>query len=283
MYLYFIVFLQCGCIAIFLLVSCISLASPKKTSSRQRKSYRRSVLHRAVLAVPSLPPPENGSLRQAAQACVQRLQAAPAWLVSTQSANKRPLPDSPSAPSPPNLPPLAQRIRSDIHVGDSEVESPEKEILRSSPESSPPPISPCVRGFPSPAPLVFTPSKVQCWNCDGDMTHDHQCGLLAPVSLEPESEEHNLPLCHYCCHLGSGDNPVHYYQQCLCSEKTCNCRCYCTEEQLLHRKQFFPDGFSGPMVPVDPLDRQDAKSIAEKRICQWPIWPCKSEDCVRPP
>ena len=26
---------------------------------------------------------------------------------------------------------------------------------------------------------------------------------------------------HYCCHLGSGDNPVHYYQQCLCSEKTC--------------------------------------------------------------
>ena len=131
--------------------------------------------------------------------------------------------------------------------------------------------------------LVFTPSKVQCWNCDGDMTHDHQCGLLAPVSLEPESEEHNLPLCHYCCHLGSGDNPVHYYQQCLCSEKTCNCRCYCTEEQLLHRKQFFPDGFSGPMVPVDPLDRQDAKSIAEKRICQWPIWPCKSEDCVRPP
>ena len=105
-------------------------------------------------------------------------------------------------------------------------------------------------------PMVFTPSKVQCWNCDGDMTHDHQCGLLAPVSLEPESEEHNLPLCHYCCHLGSGDNPVHYYQQCLCSEKTCNCRCYCTEEQLLHRKQFFPDGFSGPMVPVDPSSQR---------------------------
>ena len=50
------------------------LASPKKVSSRQRKSYRRSVLHRAALAAPSLPPPKDGSLRQAAQACVQRLQ-----------------------------------------------------------------------------------------------------------------------------------------------------------------------------------------------------------------
>ena len=130
-------------------------------------------------------------------------------------------------------------------------------------------------------------SNVQCWNCDGDMTLNHQCGVLPSVSPEPESvvEEHipPLPLCHYCCHLGSGDNPVHYYQQCLCGEKACTCQCYCTEEQLLHRKQFFPDGFSGPMVPVDPLDRQNAKSIAEKRIGQWPIWPCESEDCARPP
>ena len=46
-----------------------------KVSSRRRKSYRRSVLHRATLATPTLPPPKNGSLRQAAQACVQRLQA----------------------------------------------------------------------------------------------------------------------------------------------------------------------------------------------------------------
>ena len=50
------------------------------------------------------------------------------------------------------------------------------------------------------------------------------------------------------------------------SEKTWTCQCYCTEELLLHWKQFFPDGFSGPMVPVDPLGLQDAKSIAEKRI-----------------
>ena len=52
-----------------------SKASKRKVSPRQRKSYQRSVLHRAALAAPSLPPPKNGSLRQAAQACVQSLQA----------------------------------------------------------------------------------------------------------------------------------------------------------------------------------------------------------------
>ena len=41
------------------------LASQKNVSSKQRKSFRRSVLHRAALAAPSLPPPKNGSLRQA--------------------------------------------------------------------------------------------------------------------------------------------------------------------------------------------------------------------------
>ena len=152
------------------------MASPKKVSSRQRKSYRRSVLHRAALAAPSLPPPKDGSLRQAAQACVQRLQAVSASSVSIQSVRKRPLPDSPSAPFPS---PLAQRIRSDIQVGDSEVDSPEKEVLRSSssPENSLPPISPCVKGFPSPTPLAFTPGSPRissCMNCEAEMTPDHQ-------------------------------------------------------------------------------------------------------------
>ena len=171
-----------------------------KVSSRQRKSYRRSVLHKAALTAPSLPPPKNGTLRQAALASVQRLQAVAALAVITQSAKKRPLPDSPSAPSPSNLAPLAQRIRKDIKVGESEVESPEKEILRSPPcpENPPSPISPCVRGFPSAAPLVFTPCKIQevaenpasnvklppsaaegsvikCLNCDGLMGALHQC------------------------------------------------------------------------------------------------------------
>ena len=89
-------------------------ASQKKFSSRQGKGYRRSVLHRAALAAPSLPPPKNGSLRQAALACAQRLHADTAFPVSIQSVIKRPLPASPSAPSPSSLPPLAERIRRDI-------------------------------------------------------------------------------------------------------------------------------------------------------------------------
>ena len=84
----------------------------KKASSKQRKSYQRSVLHRAALAASSLPPPKIGSLRQAALACVQRQQAVSASPV----AKKRPLPDSPSALSPSNLPPLSQRIRKDIQI-----------------------------------------------------------------------------------------------------------------------------------------------------------------------
>ena len=64
--------------------------TPKVASRRQRKNYQRSVLHRAALAATSstLPPPKNGSLRQAASACVQRLQAGPALHVNTQTAKK---------------------------------------------------------------------------------------------------------------------------------------------------------------------------------------------------
>jgi len=65
---------------------------PKKISSKVRKSYQRSVLHRAALAAHSLPAPKNGTLRQAAQACVQRLQAVSATPVNPQSAKKRPPP-----------------------------------------------------------------------------------------------------------------------------------------------------------------------------------------------
>ena len=136
---------------------------PKVASKRQRKNYRRSVLHRAALAAASttLPPPKTGSLRQAASACVQRLQADPALQVDTQTVKKRPL-DSTTSPS--NISPLAQRLRSDFKIGDSEIESPEKELLRSqpSPEKPPSPISPSsAKGFPPPAPLAFTPAKLK--------------------------------------------------------------------------------------------------------------------------
>ena len=45
----------------------------KLASSKQRKNYWRSVLHKAASVAPSLPPPNNGSLRQVAQAVVKRL------------------------------------------------------------------------------------------------------------------------------------------------------------------------------------------------------------------
>ena len=167
------------------------LAFQKNVSSKQRKSFRRSVLHRAALAAPSLPPPKNGSLRQAAQACVQRLQAASASPVNPHSAKKRPLSDSQSTLSPSNLLPLAQRIRTDMQIGESENESPEKLRSTPCPEASPTPISPCAKGSPSPAPLVFTPVQPQrskCVNCDAEMTPDHQCECEEVVSCIPLAE-----------------------------------------------------------------------------------------------
>ena len=120
------------------------------------------MLHRASLAVPTLSPPKNGSLRQAALASVQRLQADSASPVNTQSTRKRSYSesDSPNAHSPSNFPPLAQRIRSDLQIGE---ESPEREQLRTQPTplKFPSPSSPLVLGFPPPAPLLFTPPKIQ--------------------------------------------------------------------------------------------------------------------------
>ena len=208
------------------------LASQKNVSSKQRKSFRRSVLHRAALAAPSLPPPKNGSLRQAAQACVQRLQAAAASPVDPHSAKKRPLSDSPTALSPSSLLPLAQRIRSDIQIGESDVESPEKEILRSSPihQNSPFPISPCAKGLPSPAHLVFTPvppEKSSCWTCEAELTPDHQCETKAPCpNCEKEMELH-----HQCDEVPLASSPVMTGSVCdkaktesVCGQsKTLNC------------------------------------------------------------
>ena len=161
--------------------------SPKVASRKQRKNYRRSVLHRAALdaASSTLPPPVNGSLRQAASACAQRLQADPE--PALQAAKKRPLLDFTTSPS--NLPPLSQRIRKDIQIGEREVESPEKEVLRSPPflVNSPAPCPPCSspKGIPSPAPLVFTPvpASLNCLNCESVMTPNHQCEELISSSL----------------------------------------------------------------------------------------------------
>ena len=184
-------------------------ACQKKPSPKKRKSYRRSVLHRAALAAPSLPPPKNGSLRQAALAMVKRLQADSVSPVTTPSTRKRSYSESnsPNAHSPSNFHPLAQRIRSDLQIGE---DSPEKEQLRMqlTPLKSPFP-SP-TRGFPSPAPLAFTPPKIQekcetpvtpsvenvqtqeevsCLNCDAQMTPDHQCESVNTETSESDKPE----------------------------------------------------------------------------------------------
>ena len=126
------------------------------------------MLHRAATAALSLPTPSEGTLRYLATDAVAaalaslpvgRRQTVAALSEVSQSAKKRPFPTSPSVPSPSNLPPLAQRIRKDIQVGESEVESPEKEVLRGPTflENSPPPLSPGAKGLPSPVSLVCTP------------------------------------------------------------------------------------------------------------------------------
>ena len=147
------------------------------------------MLHRAALAAPSLPPPKNGSLRQAALTSVQRLQTVAALPVINQSTKKRPLPDSPNGPSPLNLPPLAQRIRKDIQLGESEVESPEKEVLRSPPfpENSPAPLSPCSKSIPSPTHLVFTPVPQEDVE-DVENESEHVENERVPEDVETESD-----------------------------------------------------------------------------------------------
>ena len=192
------------------------------------------------------------------------------------------MPASPSVPSPSNLPPLAQRIRKDIEVEESEVESPEKEVLRSLTflENSPSPLSPRTKGIPSPAPLVFTPVKSSCLNCDAEMAPDHQCGDTGNVAVPAYLG--SLPLCHYCCHLGSGDYPVHYFMQCMCDDDDCSCKCYCSGPQLEHKKRVFPARFLN-VEPMDPCEVPKAKVIADERteMIRGYCPTCNSPSCVK--
>ena len=117
-----------------------------------------------------------------------------------------------------------------------------------------------------------------CWNFDGHLTPDHQCQCDGPHGPTPgatsqspattESEDcskaNPLPLCHYCCHLGSGDHPVHYYMQCMCDNIACTCKCYCSGAQLEHKRQVFPARFLKG-EPMDLADVPKAKMIADER------------------
>ena len=196
------------------------------------------------------------------------------------------MPASPSVPSPSNLPPLAQRIRKDIAVGESEVESPEKEALRSLTflENSPSPLSPRMKGIPPPAPLVFTPEppeklSLNCSNCDARMTPHHQCEALDTDTTvtENEAEVQHLPLCHYCCHRGSDEHPVHFFVVCICSDDECTCFCYCDEEQFLLKQQLFPSGLgSKRAVGLEGRAQARATALASPWIDSKP---CEAADC----
>lgn len=149
-------------------------------------------------------------------------------------------------------------------------------------DSPPEHISVAVTVFPHvpPCPAEVAVVSSPCPSSSPDLQ-----GALPAKSKVGRSEVQSspLPLCHYCCHLGSGANPVHYSLQCLCPGKVCTCQYSCLVEQLEHRKSFSPEVFRGAsMLPVSPMDQLRAKALAEKRIGQWPIWPCTSEHCVKP-
>ena len=113
--------------------------------------------------------------------------------------------------------------------------------------------------------------KVTCWNCNGVMSQAHQC------EEKVEEDSSCLPLCHYCCHRGSGEYPVHYFMQCLCDDRKCSCICYCTEAQIEHKQLHFPGGFGG-RKPVAPGDRLRARTAAEARANSKP---CTDISCVK--
>ena len=113
----------------------------------------------------------------------------------------------------------------------------------------------------------------------------------APPSTTPEEGAVNqveetpppLPLCLYCCHRGSGKNPVHYYLQCVCGDRACTCWCYCTEAQIEHKKLVYPGGFGCPGYPVKtvkPMDRPKAKALAEARTFKLSNRACENPSCL---
>ena len=133
------------------------------------------------------------------------------------------------------------------------------------------------------------PEWVVCWNCGGKMSNGHQCDAQVDTStseaVKPdkvvEEQPPPLPLCHYCCHRGSGSDPVHYFMQCVCDDWPCSCWCYCTSDQLEHKKLVFPGGFGLPgyaVKTVNAEDRPKARALAEARTGK--ARPCDNPSCM---
>ena len=107
------------------------------------------------------------------------------------------------------------------------------------------------------------PAAVKCCNCDGLMSPDHQCKSISPASEVKlgVKQPAPLPLCLYCCHEGSGDQPVHYFQRCLCDEIKCVCQCYCTESQVKVKRKHFPHR-DCEVTPLSAEERAAAHAFA---------------------
>ena len=119
-----------------------------------------------------------------------------------------------------------------------------------------------------------------CLNCEAEMAPDHQCDDTDSVAVPAYLG--SLPLCHYCCHLGSGDYPVHYFMQCMCDDRDCSCKCYCSGPQLEHKKRVFPARFLN-VEPMDPCEVPKAKVIADERteMIRGYCPTCNSPSCVK--
>ena len=133
------------------------------------------------------------------------------------------------------------------------------------------------------------PAGESCWNCGSEMSIGHQCDaqvdISKPEAAKPdkvvEEQPPPLPLCHYCCHRGSGKDPVHYFLQCVCADWPCTCWCYCTSAQLEHKKLVFPAGFGLPgykVKTVNAEDRPKARALAEARTGK--ARPCDNPSCM---
>ena len=123
--------------------------------------------------------------------------------------------------------------------------------------------------------------RQSCRNCHGTMSADHQCAGSTSQASVVEEQPPPLPLCHYCCHRGSGKDPVHYFLQCVCADWPCTCWCYCTSAQLEHKKLVFPAGFGLPgykVKTVNAEDRPKARALAEARTGK--ARPCDNPSCM---
>ena len=127
--------------------------------------------------------------------------------------------------------------------------------------------------------------KAAAENCTAENAEGASTSRIPSLSSRSADEELVLPLCHYCCHKGSGMNPVHYESMCICDDRDCSCACYCTEAQLEHRKLHFPGVWSEMFYKrraVMLLDRPTAMAVAETRIVKWNgNRPCRQPSCLQ--